>query len=139
MLSQNPYRLLARMLTFHSTHASTSLLTSETKLPTRLSRDMTVADALYRLETSKDIPDVKLSKFDGNPLKYVEFLETFKIHVHNKCHLTDDMRMVQMKTHVAGEAEKGISGLGCGGIMYATALKTLQEQFGQKSVIAGLS
>ena len=35
-----------------------------------------------------------------------------------------------------GEAERAISGLGSKGIMYATALKCLKEQFGQPSVIA---
>ena len=99
-------------------------------------QDLTIADVLYRLEASKDIPSVELIKFDGNALKYVEFIETFKIHVHDKQHLTDDMRMVQLKMHCKGEAERAITGLGSGGIMYATALKIIKEQFGQKSVIA---
>ena len=107
----------------------------ETELP-RSNEDISVADALHRLEASKDIPSVKLCVFDGNPLCYVEFIETFKIHVHDKKHLTDNMRMVQLKMHLSKESEKVISGLGCGGIMYATALKLIKEQFGQPSVIA---
>ena len=38
--------------------------------------------------------------------------------------------------HVTGDAERTISGLGLQGVMYATALKTLKENFGQPSVIA---
>ena len=102
----------------------------------RATQDMSMADVLYRLEASKDIPHIELIKFDGNPLKYVEFIETFKIHVHEKHYLSDDMRMAQLKMHLTGEAEKAISGLGCGGVMYATALKIVKEQFGQESIIA---
>lgn len=50
--------------------------------------------------------------------------------------LTDDVRMIQLKMHVTGDTERSISGLGSKGAMYATALKTLKEQFGQPSVIA---
>ena len=50
--------------------------------------------------------------------------------------LKDDTRMVQLRMHVTGDAEHTISGLGLRGVMYATALKTLKENFGQPSVIA---
>ena len=41
-----------------------------------------------------------------------------------------------MRMLLKGEAERAISGRGSKGIMYATALKCLKEQFGQPSVIA---
>ena len=44
--------------------------------------------------------------------------------------------MIQLKMHVTGDAERAISGLGSKGVMYATALKILREQFGQPSTIA---
>ena len=44
--------------------------------------------------------------------------------------------MIQLRMHLKGEAERAISGLGSKGIMYATALKCLKDQFGQPSVIA---
>ena len=46
------------------------------------------------------------------------------------------MRVVQLKMHVTGDATRTTSGLGSQGIMYATALKTLKDHFGQPSVIA---
>ena len=58
---------------------------------------MSIAEALYKLEASKDIPSIKLMKYDGNPLKYVEFIERFKLPIHDKPHLSDDMRMAQLK------------------------------------------
>ncbi|CAB4030163.1 Hypothetical predicted protein [Paramuricea clavata] len=107
----------------------------ETVLPTKVSQ-MSIAEALYKLESSKDIPSIVLIKYDGNPLTYVEFIERFKLHIHDRPHLSDDLRMVQLKMHLIGNAERAISGLGSQGTMYATALKTLKEQFGQPSVIA---
>jgi hypothetical protein len=100
------------------------------------SQSVSVADALYKLEASKDIPTIKLPKFCGNALFYANFIDRFKIHIHDKPYLTDDMRMIQLKMHVTGDAERAISGLGSKGVMYATALKILKEQFGQPSTIA---
>lgn len=99
-------------------------------------REISVADALYRFEASKYIPILKLTTFSGNPLRYVEFIEQSKIHVHDKRHLTDDTCMVRLKMHVTGDAARIISGLGCQWIMYATALQTRKDHFGQPSVIA---
>ncbi|XP_046566481.1 uncharacterized protein LOC124275051 [Haliotis rubra] len=89
-----------------------------------------ISHNLTPLEASKDIPTVTLGKFDGNPLEYVNFIEKFKIHIHNKPHLSDD-RMMQLRMHVSGDAERAISGLGSSGTMCATAVKILQDQFGQ--------
>jgi hypothetical protein len=55
---------------------------------------MSIAEALYKLEARKDIPSIKLIEHD--PLTYVEFMERFKLHIHNKPHLSDDIRMVQL-------------------------------------------
>lgn len=44
--------------------------------------------------------------------------------------------MIQLRMLLKSEAERAISGLGSKGIMYATALKCLKEQFGQLSVTA---
>lgn len=107
----------------------------ETQLPSS-DRELSVSDALFKLEAARDIPTITLLKFDGNPLEYVDFIERFKIHIHNKAHLTDDMRLIQLNMHVFGEAGRAISGLGSSGKMYATALKILREQFGQPSLIA---
>lgn len=75
-------------------------------------------------------------KYDGSPLTYVEFIQSFKLLIHDKPHLSDDVRMAQLKMHLIGNAERIISGLGSQGTMYATALKCVMEQFGQPSIIA---
>ena len=88
------------------------------------------------MEESRDIPNIPLVKFSGDPLDYADFIDHLKIHIHDKPHLNGDMRMIQLKMHVGGDAERAISGLGSKGIMYATALRTIKEQFRQPSVIA---
>ena len=109
----------------------------ETKITSTVDgSQMSVADALLKLEASRDIPNITLTKFSGDPLDYADFIDRFKIHIHDKPHLTDDMRMIQLKMHVSGDADRAISGLGSKGIMYVTALRTIKEQFGQPSVIA---
>ena len=99
-------------------------------------QNLSIADALYKLEASKDIPAVTLTKFDGNPLNYVEFIEKFKLQIHDKPHLSDNIRMMQLKGHLTGIAERALCGIGSHGSMYVTALKTIKEQFGQQSLIA---
>lgn len=69
-------------------------------------------------------------------MSYTDFVDNFKIHIHAKAHLTDDGRLIQLRMRVKGEAERALAGLGSKGIMYATALKSLKEQFGQPSAIA---
>ena len=97
---------------------------------------LSIAEALLKLEARRDVPNITLTKFSGNPLEYVDYIDRFKTHIHNKAHLNDDTRMIQLKMHITGDVEKAISGLGSKGIMYATALKTIKEQFGQPSAIA---
>ena len=107
----------------------------ETVLPNSIS-EMSIAQALYKLEASKDIPSIELIEYDGDPLTYVEFFERFRLHIHDKPHLNGNVRMVQLKMHLTGRASRAVSGLGSQGKMYATALKTLKEQFGTPSAIA---
>ena len=109
----------------------------ETKIAPKVGgAQVSIEDALIKLEANRDIPNVIQSKFSGDPLGYADFIDRFKIHIHDKPHLTDDVRMIQLKMHTTDDAERAISGLGSKGTMYATALKTIKEQFGQPSVIA---
>ena len=82
----------------------------ETVLPNSIS-EMSIAQALYKLEASKDIPSIELIEYDGNPLTYVEFFERFRLHIHDKPHLNDNVPMVQLKMHLTGRASRAVSGL----------------------------
>ncbi|KAK6165297.1 hypothetical protein SNE40_022248 [Patella caerulea] len=109
----------------------------ETNLP-RENQQFTIAESLFKLESSRDIPSIQINKFDGNPLHYVDFIECFQIQIHNKTHLNDNARMSQLKSHLTrtGDAARVLSGMGSQGTMNTTALKTLKQECGQRSVIA---
>ena len=93
---------------------------------------MSVAQALYKLEASKDIPSIEPLEYNGDLLTYVEFMERLKLHIHDRPRLSDNVRMVQLKTHLTVHAQRAISGLGSQEKMYATTLKTLKDY--QKAV-----
>ena len=100
----------------------------ETKITPKVgSSQVSIEDALMKLEANRDIPNVVLSKFSRDPLGYADFIDRFKIHIHDKSHLTDDTQMIQLKMHVTHDAERAISSLGSKGIMYVTALKQLRN------------
>ena len=68
----------------------------ETSLSNSDPGTVTIADALFKLEARKDIPSIELPLFNGDALSYTDFIDHFKIHIHDKVHLTDDMRMIQL-------------------------------------------
>ena len=70
----------------------------ETLLPKSDIGNVTIADALFKLEANKDIPSIQLLSFDGDALSYTDFIDQFKIHIHDKVHLKDDTRMNQLQT-----------------------------------------
>ena len=107
----------------------------DTALPSTIA-NITIADAQLKLEANKDILSITLPECDWDPLSYMDFVDHFKIHIHDKLYLTDDEQMIQLRMLIKGEAERALASLGLKGIMYTTALKSLKEQFGQPSAIA---
>ena len=77
----------------------------ETVLPAAVTTNLTIAEVLLKLEANKDIPSITIPDFDGDPLSYTDFVDHFKIHIHDKTHLTDDARMIQLRMRIKGEAE----------------------------------
>ena len=108
----------------------------ETVLSKSDAGNFTIANVLFKLEANNDISSRQLPSFDGGPLSYTDFIDQFKIHIHEKVHVKDATQMIQLRMLLKSEPERAISGLGLKGIMYATALKCLNEQFGELSVTA---
>ena len=75
----------------------------ETVLPAAVTTNLTIAEALLKLEANKDIPSITILDFHGDPLSYTDFLDHFKIHIQDKTHLTDDARMIQLRMRIKGE------------------------------------
>ena len=66
----------------------------ETVLPKSNAGNFTTANVLFKLEANNDISSIKLPSFDGGPLSYTDFIDQFKIHIHEKVHLKDDTQMI---------------------------------------------
>ena len=87
---------------------------------------------------SRILPPIDLTKFDGNPSKWPEFIDNFETRVHNKATFIDLVRMERLISVLEGDAKKAISSIGTQSIFYATALKTLKRDFGNPVVVAHL-
>ena len=108
----------------------------ETKL-----KDITVltTSEILRWEyESRNLPAIELQRFDGTPAKWPEFIENFKIRVHNKLTFDDNTRMERLLSVLDGEAKRSIQTIGCNGIFYASALKTLKRDYGNPVVVSQL-
>ena len=66
----------------------------ETVLPKSDAGNFTTANVLFKLEANNDISSIQLPSFDGAPLSYTDFIDQFKIHIHEKVHLNDDTQMI---------------------------------------------
>ncbi|XP_066922770.1 uncharacterized protein [Clytia hemisphaerica] len=100
-----------------------------------LSNPLTANSALrFEFET-KALPTIELVKFSGDSSKWPDFVENFSRRVHYKLSFTDNDRMERLLSILIGEAKKSVECIGTSGIFYATALKTLKRDFGNKTVV----
>ena len=78
--------------------------------------------------SSSQLPKLKLSSFDGNPLEW------FKAMVHHR-DIPDSEKMSHLKTLLTGKAKSAISGMGYSGEFYAQAWELLGRKFGRPYLI----
>ena len=69
--------------------------------------------------------------FNGNPLKWQTFWDSYKAAVHDNKSLCDIKRFNYLKAHLAEEAARSIEGLPLTDTNYAQSVKILEERFGQ--------
>ena len=81
--------------------------------------------------SSSQLPKLKLSSFDGNPL---EWPNMFKATVHYR-DLPDSEKMSHLKTLLTSKAKSAISGMGYSGEFYAQAWELLGRKFGRPYLI----
>ena len=67
-----------------------------------------------------------MRRFGGNPSEWPEFISNFRNRIHEKVSFKDSMRMKRLLSALEGEAKKIC---GCEAIFYATALKSLKQDF----------
>ena len=85
--------------------------------------------------SSSQLPKLKLSSFNGNPLKYPEWSNMFKATVHHR-DMPDSEKMSHLKILLTGKAKSAISGMGYSGeFFYAQAWEFLGWKFGRPYLI----
>ena len=86
---------------------------------------------------NRTLPKLKLKEYNGDPLDRKEWSGMFLPTV-NRSTISDDKRMTHLKTLLTGPARRALDGMGYWGVMYDTAWKTLESEFGQLHLIIGL-
>ena len=84
--------------------------------------------------SSSQLPKLKLSSFDGNPLEWPEWSNMFKATVHHR-DIPDSEKMSHLKTLLTGKAKSAISGMGYSVEFYAQAWELLGRKFGRPYLI----
>ena len=84
--------------------------------------------------SSSQLPKLKLSSFDGNPLEWLEWSNMFKATVHHR-HIPNSEKMSHLKTLLTGKAKSAISGMGYSGEFYGQAWEILGRKFGRPYLI----
>jgi hypothetical protein len=93
-------------------------------------------DSVLSIESQRDLPAIKIPKFDGSPLQWPKFIEHFYEQVHSKLGLTDNRRMDLLMSQLEGDDKHFIVGIGSSGRYYAEVLIELKRQFGHKQKVA---
>ena len=81
------------------------------------------------------LPPLSLPHFNGNPLRYHEWINNFVSMVHNNTGITDTHRIRYLQNSVSGKAKKIIESYSCNPAYYETALNELMNHFGDPSVV----
>ena len=81
---------------------------------------------------------MELFRFDGDPCKWLDFIQNFKNQVHDKRSFTDDIQMERLLSVLDRETKRTVIPIGRNGFFYATAMKTLKSNFGNPMVVSFL-
>lgn len=82
-----------------------------------------------------NLPKLQIQPFDGSPLEWLTFWESFNNAVHNNLDLHNIDKMNYLKGMITGDAARAISGLPITSQNYDKAIGMLQERFGKKQVL----
>ena len=91
----------------------------------------------WNIHRSVKLPDIRIEKFDGEPLKWNEWSSMFSSTIHNNEDITDTERMSYLQSLVIGPAKDRISGFLCNPNFYSSALQELNRRFGNPQNIVG--
>ena len=86
-------------------------------------------------ETSR-LPKLSLPTFNGNPLQWQTFWDSFNAAVHSNSNLSGVEKFNYLRAQTSGEAAKAISGFPLTNTNYEQAIALLNERFGHSYKIA---
>ena len=72
------------------------------------------------------VTPIELRGFGCSPSEWPEFISNFRNRIHQKVSFNDSMRMQRLLSYLEDEAKKSGESIGCEGIFFATALKSLK-------------
>lgn len=81
------------------------------------------------------LPKLELKKFNGDPLQWKSFVDSFDCAIQNNESLSSVEKMTYLTNLLSGSAEQTISGLSLCNENYEIALKLLHERYGDPQVI----
>ena len=80
----------------------------------------------------QSLPRMKVPKFDGSPIKWVDFITKFKELVNDHPYLNNSQKFIYLIQHVEGEAKRALKVFSSSRSGYILALKRLKYMFGQR-------
>ena len=84
--------------------------------------------------SSSQLPKLKLSSFDGNPLEWPEWSNMYKATVHHR-DISDSEKMSHLKTLLTVKSKSAVTGMGYSGEFYTQAWELLGRKFGRPYLI----
>ena len=81
------------------------------------------------------LPPLQLPMFDGDPLQYHDWINTFKATVDSNRSITDTHRITYLQNSVAGAAKDLFKGYSYNPTFYAAALADIEKRFGDADYI----
>ena len=82
-----------------------------------------------------ELPLLEIEKFDGNPLRWREFWDSFESIIHNEESLTPAIKFNYLIKYLEGDAEQTLDGIARTNQNYEMAVKLLTEKFGKENRI----
>ena len=82
-----------------------------------------------------NLPKLQIQPFNGNPLEWLTFWDSFRNAVHENDSLSDIDKMNYLKRVLANEAARAIAGLPITSRNYGKAIELLKERFGRKQTL----
>ena len=81
------------------------------------------------------LPKISIATFDGNPLQYQSFMDSYESSINSSEQLTDIEKFLYLKGLLKGRALNTIEGLSLTDANYKEALNLLETRFGDKKLL----